>query len=220
MTEGRRASLYQRAFLRAYGWATLRLYGELAWAYDPISRFVSGGRWDGWRRLALDYVAGTRVLEVGFGTGELLLALRERGLEVTGVDASRAMQRVAARKLRRVAATVPRLLARSDALPCASASFDTIVSTFPAGYILEVKSLRELARLLRTDGRLVIVGLAVELPNSLRYPLSIVPGTWEPLWAHFERAACEAGLRAAVEWRDDPPARVPVIVATPVAGSL
>lgn len=209
----RRSTPFQRVFLRVYGWATLRLYKELAWAYDPISRFVSAGRWDAWRWLALDYVAGPRVLEVGFGTGELLLALRCAGIEAVGVDASREMHRVAARKLRDRGVTAPRLLASAFTLPFVSGSFDTVVSTFPAGFILQVEALRELARVLRPDGRLVIVGLAVELPNSLRYPLSIVPGTWGPLWVYFERVAGEAGLVAQVEWREDPPARVPVIAA-------
>jgi SAM-dependent methyltransferase len=207
-------SLYQRAFLRAYGWATLRLYRELAWVYDPISRFVSAGRWDAWRRFALDYVEGPRVLEVGFGTGELLIALAGRGLEVTGIDASAAMQRVAARKLRSRGVVLPRLLASAERLPFAAGSFDTVVSTFPAGYILEADTLREIARILRPSGRLVIAGLAVELPPSVRYPLSIVPGTWAPLWNYFQRVAGEAGLAAEVTWREDGPARVPVIVAS------
>lgn len=213
MSESHAPSRFQRAFSRVYGWATLRLYKELAWAYDPISRFVSAGRWDAWRRFALDYAHG-RVLEIGFGTGELLIALAQRGLSVVGVDASREMQRVTARKLRRLSLTPPRCLARANGLPFPSAAFDTILSTFPAGYILEVASLRELARVLQPGGRLVIVGLAVELPMSWRYPLSIVPGTWEPLWAYFLEAANEAGLAAQVVWREDGSARVPVVIAT------
>jgi SAM-dependent methyltransferase len=213
MTARRAPKLYERAFARAYGWASLRLYKELAWAYDPISRLVSGGRWDAWRRMALDYVSGRRVLEVGFGTGELLGALRERGFDVVGVDASREMQRVAGSKLRRNEIGVPRLLARANALPLASGTVDTVVSTFPAGFILEADSLRELARVLRSDGRLVIVGLAVELPRSPRYPLAIAQGSWGALWEYFERVAGQAGLAAEVAWREDGRARVPVITA-------
>lgn len=206
---------YRRAFVHAYGWATLRLYDELAWAYDPISQFVSAGRWDAWRRLALDYMRGPRVLELGFGTGELLMEMRRRGLDVVGLDSSRQMHRVLGRKLAGRAMALPRVLARAEALPFASASFDTIVSTFPARYIAEVITLREVKRVLAPGGCLVIAGLIVQLPRSARYPLSIVPdGPWEGLWAFFEDVAGEAGLACSVTWREDGRARVPVVVCT------
>jgi len=220
MIQSVRPNRFQRAFLRAYGWGTIRLYNELAWAYDPISRFVSAGRWDTWRRMALDYVAGPCVLEVGFGTGELLLALRAAGLNVVGVDTSVAMHRVVRRKLRGRGVTIPRLRASAGRLPFAAAAFDTIVSTFPAGYILEPETLAELGRVLRPAGRLVIAGLSVQLPRSVRYPLSIVPGSWDRLWAYFERVAKEAGLAVTVTWRDDGPARVPVVIAVPDSGAV
>ena len=201
MSATRRPGFLEQAFGRVYGWATLRLYHELAWAYDPISALVSAGRWAAWRSFALDYVTGPRVLEIGFGTGELLVELHRRGFAVIGADASPEMHRVAGAKLRRKGIAAPRLLARADALPLASGSVDTVVSTFPAGFILETRSLAELGRVLRPSGALVIVGLAVELPQSARYPLSIVPGSWGPLWDHFARTAGDAGLTAQVTWR-------------------
>jgi len=80
-------------------WATYRLYHEFAWAYDVVSWLVSLGHWAGWRRIALDHVIGRRVLEVGFGTGELLIEMACRDLHVYGLECSPAMQRVTARKM-------------------------------------------------------------------------------------------------------------------------
>jgi SAM-dependent methyltransferase len=206
-------SAYVRVFGAAYGWATLRLYNEFAWAYDPISSFVGGGRWDAWRRLALDFVRGPRVLELGFGTGALLIAMRQEGLQAVGLDLSRAMHRVTARKLATRGLTAPRLLARAERLPFASGAFDSVLSTFPAGYIVEAPALIEIARVLAPGGRLVIGALTVLLPRSLRYPLSIIPsGSWDRFWKYFEGVCEGAGLAASVTWRDDGPARVPVIV--------
>ncbi|MGE5603902.1 MAG: class I SAM-dependent methyltransferase [Nitrososphaerales archaeon] len=206
---------YRRAFFHVYGWATLRLYDELAWAYDPISRFVSAGRWDAWRRFALDYVTGSRVLELGFGTGELLLALRRQGHAAIGLDLSRPMHRVLGRKIASQGIPVPRLLARAEQLPLRSGWFDTVVSTFPAGYILGAATLKEVRRVLAPGGRLVIAGLIVQIPHSPRYPLSVVPGgAWPRLWAYFQGVAGEAGLVCTVTWRQDGRARVPVIVCT------
>jgi SAM-dependent methyltransferase len=211
---------YRRAFFHAYGWATLRLYDELAWAYDPISSFVSAGRWEVWRRFALDYVSGPRVLELGFGTGELLMEMQRRGLAVTGLDLSRPMHRVFSRKLAKLGLTLPRVLARAETLPFPSATFDTIVSTFPAGYILESATLREIARVLARGGRLVIAGLIVQTPRSARYPLSIVPdGSWSRLWDHFEAVAAGAGLACTVTWRQDGRVHVPVVICTRADGA-
>lgn len=217
MSPSRRLSLdgLLAAYLSAYGWATHRLYDELAWAYDPVSAFVSAGRWDHWRRLALDSVAGPRVLELGFGTGELLLEMAGRGLDVCGLEVSAAMQRVTARKVAQRRHPVSRLRGRTQALPFVDATFDTVIATFPAGYILEAATLQEVCRVLRpAGGRLVVAALSVELPLSWRFPLSWVPSSWDRLYAVFEQRAVAAGLMPAVTWHNDPPARVPLIVAT------
>lgn len=211
--KNRLVTAYRRAFFHAYGWATLRLYDELAWAYDPISRFVSAGRWDTWRRFALDYVRGPFVLEIGFGTGELLIFMRRRGLAAVGLELSPAMHRVVSRKAGTQGIVVPRVRARAETLPFPSRSFDTVVSTFPANYIFDVSTLAEVERVLAAGGRLVIAGLIVQLPRSARYPLSIVPdGPWTRLWAHFEGVAAQAGLACTVTWREDGRARVPVVI--------
>jgi SAM-dependent methyltransferase len=209
--------VYRRAFFQAYGWATLRLYDQFAWAYDPVSRFVSAGRWDAWRRFALDDVAGPRVLELGFGTGELLMEMQRRGYAVAGLDLSRQMHRVLGRKLAKLGISVPRVLARAERLPFSPASFNSVVSTFPAGYIAERATLAEIHRVLAPGGRLVIAGLIVQLPRSARYPLSIAPdGAWSRLWDYYTGRAGEAGLACTVTWRRDGRAGVPVVVCTRV----
>jgi len=140
-----------------YAWACERLYAELAWSYDWVSWLVSFGRWSQWRALALHYVVGEQILELGFGTGELLLALRRQGRSVVGLELSTAMHHQVNRKLRRQGLTVPRLQARAQATGLATGAFDTIISTFPAPYIFDPATLAECHRLLRSQGRLVIV---------------------------------------------------------------
>jgi SAM-dependent methyltransferase len=151
---------------RLYAWACERLYAELAGYYNLISWLVSFGQWDRWRRLALDQLQGTRVLELGVGTGELLPHLAVRSALTVGLDLSPAMHQQARRKLVAVGLSLPLVQAQAQALPFVDGSFDTIVATFPAPYILEPSTLSECARILapptRTGaGRLVIVGLWV-----------------------------------------------------------
>ena len=129
-------------------WATYRLYNEFAWAYDLVSWLVSLGQWAGWRRTALDHVSGQRVLEVGFGTGELLIEMARRNLHAVGLDLSPAMQRVTARKMARRGVWTPRVRGVVQRMPFADGCFDTIISTFPAGFIAQPATLREVARLL------------------------------------------------------------------------
>jgi len=44
---------------RLYLWATHRLYNEFAWSYDLAAWLVSTGRWDRWRRMALELASVT-----------------------------------------------------------------------------------------------------------------------------------------------------------------
>jgi SAM-dependent methyltransferase len=120
-------------------------------------------------------VTGRRVLELGSGTGELLIEMARRGWEVCGLEPSPAMQRVTGRKMRRRGMWAPRVRGFAEALPFASASLDAVVATFPAGYILSPATWREAARVLRPagpapdvpGGRLIIAGLFFEIDVPL-----------------------------------------------------
>ncbi len=133
-----------------FGW----LYHEGAWAYDGVAALVSAGRWRRWVCRALDFVEGERVLEVGCGPGHLLVAMARRGLRPVGLDRSPAMAR---RARRRVGATVPLVQGQAQALPFRRGSFDVVVTTFPAPFILEEATWREAARVLCPGGRWVVL---------------------------------------------------------------
>lgn len=134
------------------------LYNELAWTYDWVSRAVSLGQWRSWQRAALARLRGPRVLEVAHGTGDLLLDLAEAGFQPVGLDLSPAMGRLARRKLQRHGRRLPLVRGRAQALPFASESFPSIVTTFPTEFILDPRSLDEFRRVLMPGGRLVVVG--------------------------------------------------------------
>lgn len=200
---------------RLYLWATHRLYNEFAWAYDLTAWTVSAGRWDRWRRIALDYVQRQPVLEIGFGTGELLIEMVYRGWQVVGVDLSPAMHRITGRKMRRRGIAAPRLQGRAQALPFPAERFGSIVATFPAEYIVDRASLHEFNRVLQPGGRLIIAGMVVYRQNAWWSGLSrllfgAAPST--PL-GRFQQYTDAAGLPADLIVRDDPPWSVPIIVA-------
>ena len=130
------------------------LYNEFAWTYDLVSWSVSLGEWRKWQRAALPFVTGNMVCELGHGPGHMLLALQNLGVEVIGVDLSSYMGRQARKRTQR---TVPLVQSAVQALPFATAVFDTILSTFPTDYIVDPATLASVHRLLKADGRFIIV---------------------------------------------------------------
>lgn len=140
------------------------LYYELAFTYDLVSWTVSAGQWRSWQRAALPYLRGRRVLEVGHGTGNLLLDLVSSGLQPVGLDLSPRMSAIARRKLRRAlggpALPVPLVRASVDALPFATGSFPSLVSTFPTEYIGRPAAIAEFYRVLAPGGVLVSIPAA------------------------------------------------------------
>lgn len=208
--------------LKAYIWATYRLYNEFAWVYDIVSWFVSLGQWSKWRHKALDHVVGRRVLEIGFGTGELLIEMAQQNYTLVGLDNSPAMHAITRRKLRRRGIMAPRVRARAQETPFRNKSFDSIISTFPAEYILHLKTLFEAARLLRDPnpeasfpgGRLIIVGSSLHtssplLRQKMKKILGRAPGD---IFAEFEKLAEKAGFNTKIIYEDDKWISAPVII--------
>ncbi len=199
---------------RAYAWACEQIYHDLAWAYDAISWGVSGGAWGDWRALALEAATG-RILELGFGTGELIAAALGQCRTIVGLERSPQMQAVTIGKLWQASLPAPLVQGSALALPFAAGSFDTVVATFPAGYIVEPATLAECARVLVVGGRLVIAGVwivpmlgrrSINLPLLYRAPeASEAVG----LIARIEAA----GFAAGIHWRHSRWANVAVITA-------
>jgi ubiquinone/menaquinone biosynthesis C-methylase UbiE len=213
---------------RLYLWTARRLYAELSWAYDAVSWLVSAGAWSRWRLIALEYAAEDsdcgrpRVLEIGFGTGELLLAMAAKQWDVFGLEPSAAMHRVTMHKLRRRGVAVPRVRAQAQSIPFSLDSFDAVVSTFPAEYIADPSTLAEIARVLkasvaegRAGGRLVVVGIGVSLNHPvLRRLAPIFYGSPSPAFAQRWREMAEGvGLSTRTVMHSAGWATLPILIA-------
>ena len=196
-------------------WLTERLYNEFAWAYDLVSWLVSLGKWDALRKSVLHYQVGRRVLEIGFGTGELLLELRRRKISAIGLERSPAMQRQTRRKMLRQGLWTPCVQAATQHMPFANQSFDTIFSTFPAGYIFEAGTWSEVGRLLHKPGRFVIVGIGTsneDMPPSRLLRILFGP-PMEPLLERFEALAGAAGLTLRLAPHREGLLAIPILIA-------
>jgi ubiquinone/menaquinone biosynthesis C-methylase UbiE len=165
------------------------LYNELAWTYDGVSWLVSWGEWRSWQRTALPHLRGPRVLELGFGTGDLLFDLAGRHHQVYGVELSSQMVRITQRKLRRRGLILPLVRGRGQALSFSSNTFDSVVVTFPSPFIVHPHTLTEIHRVLRPRGRLVMV------PQAYPHRWSLVGWVWDSLYT-------ATGQRASRSWKD------------------
>lgn len=108
------------------------------------------------RRRLLRHASGN-VLEVAVGTG-MNLTYYPPDCRIIAVDVSREMLNIARQRAAKLSMDVSFLLADAEALPFSDKSFDTVVSsvttcTFPN----PVAALREMARVCRTDGRVLLL---------------------------------------------------------------
>ncbi len=136
------------------------LYNQMAWTYDLVAWCVSLGKWNAWGRTSMRHLRGRRVLELAHGPGHLLVTLKQAGYQPIGIDLSPHMSRQAWRRLRRAGVDAPLVRCRAQALPFRSSCFDDAVATFPSEYILDSRTLCEVARVTSRDGRLVVVAAA------------------------------------------------------------
>ena len=217
-------SLLQRAYGRLLHVGFRLLYNELAWAYDGVSWGVSLGQWRAWQRASLPHLTGPRVLEIAFGTGNLQVDLHAAGQETFGIDLSSHMVHITSRKLRRRRIMGRLCRASAGALPFATASFDSLVATFPTPFIRDRRVLFEMARVLRSDGHLIIVdGAWLLQPHWAARAIEWLdratgqgPGAGPPSQLWLEQAGwraterMEANSRAVVHLIvADPPVRLP-----------
>jgi ubiquinone/menaquinone biosynthesis C-methylase UbiE len=107
---------------------------------------------------------GQRVLDVGCGTGNLLLALgaRRRDLDLTGIDPDPKALSRATRKARRAGTTVRWDRGYADALPYPDGSVDRVFSSLMLHHLdppVKDAMLAEVRRVLRPGGALVLADL-------------------------------------------------------------
>jgi ubiquinone/menaquinone biosynthesis C-methylase UbiE len=130
------------------------LYHPFAFTYDLVAAAVSFGHWKDWVYSILPFIEGTRILELGHGPGHLQRTLLDQSLVAVAMDESAPMGTLAKRRLGS-SHKLTRALAQK--IPFASEAFDSVVSTFPSEYIFDMQTLSEAHRVLRNNGRLIVL---------------------------------------------------------------
>ncbi len=132
------------------------MFDGVASKYDLTNTVLAFGQDRGWRRAtraALGLLPGEQVLDVGAGTGVSTEELALSGAYAVGVDLSIGMLRAG----RRSRPTVPLLAGDALRLPFADATFDAVTISFALRNVVDTDAaLREMARVTRPGGRLVV----------------------------------------------------------------
>jgi demethylmenaquinone methyltransferase / 2-methoxy-6-polyprenyl-1,4-benzoquinol methylase len=160
------------------------MFDKIAFRYDFLNRFLSGGIDLYWRRRAIRELTGRKdhgvaagaavvkegaaategmkVLDVATGTGDMAILLTRQlpGCQVTGVDISTGMLEIGRQKITRLRLEQRIILQAGDgeALEFPDNCFDAITVAFGVRNFEHLeRGLREMLRVLKPGGRLVVL---------------------------------------------------------------
>jgi demethylmenaquinone methyltransferase/2-methoxy-6-polyprenyl-1,4-benzoquinol methylase len=140
------------------------MFDGIAPKYDFLNHTLSMGIDRGWRKKAIQSIQVCNpktILDLATGTGDLaLLAAKETGAQVTGVDISDGMMAVGRQKATAagLSGTVSFQLGDSARLSFADNAFDAVLCAYGVRNFEHLdQGLREMCRVLRPGGRLAIL---------------------------------------------------------------
>ena len=207
-------------------------YGALVPLYEWVARCYSDDEWHTWRQQAVGPAIElaqtataegrrTHVLEVGCGTGALLVELAQTPALVTGLDRSAAMVSAARRRTRARGAHLTLMQGQAEALPLAAGVVDAIVLTFPTGYVYAAATWEEFARVLAPGGTVIWVDAGeLRQPSPLARLLQgflLPPASLTSIVDRFSRRVAAFGFTSELRTIELPRSRVRVLLARPAA---
>ena len=169
------------------------VYNRFACAYDAVDWFT-GNTTHRLRRRILPFLpaAGSRLLEIGIGSGKLHVELAPR-YDMAGIDLAPGMVKLTRRRLSQQRLSSRLAVADAYAIPWSDAAFDAVFSTFAFSAIPDAAhALDEMIRVTRPGGKVIVVDAGrAEDGNAMAHLLAL---TWELVGDYMRD---EAALMAA-----------------------
>jgi demethylmenaquinone methyltransferase / 2-methoxy-6-polyprenyl-1,4-benzoquinol methylase len=148
------------------------MFDRIASVYDLMNSVMTAGMHQRWRERAVDFCnSPRRALDVATGTGDLAIALRNRGANVVGVDFAEKMLEIARRK----APDIDFRTGNALALEFEDDQFDAATVGFGARNFDDLdRGIAEMVRVVKPGGRVVIL----EITTPQKPPLSFFFRLW------------------------------------------
>lgn len=179
-----------------------KLFDRIAPDYDKLNHILSLNIDKGWRKKAVRELVDTavplNVLDVACGTGDFTIEIARNlseGSKVTGVDLSEGMMAIGRKKIAEAGVTADLVQGDCENLQFGDDVFDRISVGFGVRNFEHLDiGLKEMYRVLKKDGKLVILELSVPSNRFIRwcyklYFLKILPVVGG--WISGERSAYE-----------------------------
>ena len=167
------------------------MFDHIAPTYDVLNHTLSLGTDRGWRRKAMDALGKHRprhILDVATGTGDFAILAARRlgteGLHITGADISEGMMQVGREKVRQLGLEHVISFRREDCtqLSFDDASFDAVTVAYGVRNFQDLDAgLREMCRVLRPGGHLLVVELASPPHFPMKQLFWLYSHVWMPL---------------------------------------
>src|SRR5258705_4783470 len=139
------------------------MFDRIASVYDLMNSVMTAGMHQRWRERTADLARvgpDSRALDVATGTGDLAIALTDRGADVVGVDFAEKMLEIARRK----APSIEFRTGNALALEVPDDSFDAATVGFGARNFDDLdRGLGEMARVVKPGGRVVVLEITTPL---------------------------------------------------------
>ncbi len=162
------------------------VFDSVASKYDLMNDLMSGGLhrlWKAYAVMVANVQPGQHVLDIAGGTGDLARAFAKKagdGGQVVLTDINEAMLRTGRDRLLDAGLALPTVACDAEALPFASGQFDLVSVAFGLRNMTHKdRALREMARVLKPGGRLLVLEFSQVAPPLRKlydlYSFNVLP---------------------------------------------
>jgi demethylmenaquinone methyltransferase/2-methoxy-6-polyprenyl-1,4-benzoquinol methylase len=153
------------------------MFDKIAFRYDFLNRFLSGGIDIYWRRRAIRELASTptnTILDVATGTADMAIMMARylSASHITGIDISTGMLEIGRQKITRLRMEekISLQTGDSEAILFPDAHFDAVTVAFGVRNFENLeKGLQEMLRVLKPGGRLVVLEFSQPTTPGVRH---------------------------------------------------